>query len=127
MSAVRNKNTRPELIVRKYLFARGFRYRLNCKRLPGNPDIVLKKYRAAIFVNGCFWHGHEGCRKAALPNTHFEFWKEKIERNKVRDARNMEELEHMGWRCIVIWQCELERYTQEETLLSLVHKIRSGH
>lgn len=125
MSAVHNKNTRPELTVRQYLFARGFRYRLNCTRLPGRPDIVLHKYRTVIFVNGCFWHGHEGCRKAALPKTNTEFWREKIEQNKDRDTRNMDELKRMGWRCLVVWQCELEPGKRENTLSSLAHALQS--
>lgn len=124
MSAVRGRDTRPELMVRRYLFARGFRYRVNCTQLPGRPDIVLRKYHTVIFVNGCFWHGHEGCRKAALPNTNVEFWKEKIGLNKERDARNMDKLKCMGWQCLVVWQCELEPAKRERTLLSLVHALR---
>lgn len=124
MSAVHNKNTRPELTVRKYLFACGFRYRLNCTQLPGRPDIVLRKYRTVIFVNGCFWHGHEGCRRSTLPRTNAEFWREKIGQNKERDVRNMSELKRMGWNCIIVWQCELEPAVREQTLSSLVSTLR---
>lgn len=85
MSAIKGRNTKPELLVRKFLFSRGFRYRLNDPRLPGHPDLVLRKYRSVIFVNGCFWHGHEGCKYYVLPKTNVEFWRNKIERNKFRD------------------------------------------
>ena len=124
MSAVRNKNTSPELIVRRYLFAKGFRYRLNSSKLPGHPDIVLRKNHTVIFVNGCFWHGHEGCRRATLPKTNVDFWREKIGINKKRDADILLELERMGWKCITIWQCQLESATRENTLSSLVENLK---
>ncbi|MBP5619405.1 MAG: DNA mismatch endonuclease Vsr [Bacteroidaceae bacterium] len=119
MSRIRAKNTRPELIVRKYLFSRGFRYRLYNKRLPGKPDIILRKYRTVIFVNGCFWHGHEGCRFFRLPNTNFDFWRHKIELNQARDLRERIDLRNLGWHVIQIWECQLKPKEQKETLKSL--------
>ena len=101
MSHIRSTNSKPEEIVRKYLFAEGFRYRKNVKKLPGCPDIVLPKYKAVIFVNGCFWHGHEGCPEFRPPRTRVEWWTEKLNRNKARDARVREELRAMGWNTMV--------------------------
>lgn len=96
MSAIKGKNTKPELLVRKFLFSRGFRYRLNHPRLPGHPDLVLRKYRTVIFVNGCFWHGHEGCKYYVLPKTNVEFWQNKIKRNQSRDIEERQKLTSMG-------------------------------
>ena len=107
MSNVRNRGTKPEIKVRKWLWQRGFRYRLNVKSVPGKPDVVLRKYRTAVFVNGCFWHGHENCKKFRVPKTRTEFWSEKISRNRRRDAKNQEILTANGWQVIVIWECEL--------------------
>jgi DNA mismatch endonuclease (patch repair protein) len=121
MAAIRGKNTRPELIVRKGLWKRGFRYRLNHKRLPGHPDLVLRKYRTCIFVNGCFWHGHEGCSK--IPSTNREFWEAKILRNKERDIETQKELAKMGWHCITVWECELKPNVREKTLDSLAYTL----
>ena len=101
MAAIHSKDTKPEMIVRKGLWSKGFRYRLNSPRLPGHPDMVLKKYRTCIFVNGCFWHGHEGCCK--IPNTNREFWVAKIKRNQERDIETQKRLAEMGWHCITIW------------------------
>ena len=123
MAAIRGKGTRPELLVRKFLFSRGFRYRLNHPRLPGHPDIVLRKYRTAIFVNGCFWHGHEGCRYFRLPLTHVEFWERKITRNQERDRRVQQELARMGWHCITVWECQLKPPVLEQTLESLAYTL----
>ena len=117
MAAIHNKNTKPEMIVRKGLWSMGFRYRLNSPRLPGHPDLVLKKYRTCIFVNGCFWHGHEGCCK--IPNTNQEFWVTKIRRNQERDIETQKQLAEMGWHCITIWECELKPSKREQTLKSL--------
>ena len=107
MSHIRGKNTRPELIVRKYLFAHGFRFRVNVKKLPGTPDIVLRKYHTVIFVNGCFWHGHEGCPYFVLPKSNVEFWNNKITRNRERDLKNRIKLRDMGWHVIQLWECQL--------------------
>lgn len=126
MSRIRGKNTKPEETVRKYLFSHGFRYRKNDKRLPGTPDIVLKKYRTVIFVNGCFWHGHENCCDFVVPKTNTDFWVKKILTNKERDKRNITELENSGWNVIVVWECQLKRGLAEETLAALVSSIRNN-
>lgn len=123
MSHVTGKETKPEIIVRKYLFARGLRYRKNVKRLPGTPDIVFPKYKTAVFVNGCFWHGHKGCRYSHLPSTNFEYWEKKIADNIERDDRKKRELEGLGYRVLIIWQCQLKSNTKIETLEALYHNI----
>ena len=124
MSRIRNKDTKPEEIVRKYLFSCGFRYRKNDSRLPGKPDIVLPKYKTVIFVNGCFWHGHEGCRYFVWPKNNADFWKEKISGNILRDEKNIAELQKSGWRVIMVWECELKAVKRQTTLDSLVQTIR---
>ena len=121
MAAIHSKDTKPEMIVRKGLWSKGFRYRLNSPRLPGHPDLVLRKYRTCIFVNGCFWHGHEGCCK--IPNTNREFWVAKIKRNQERDIETQKRLAEMGWHCITIWECELKPSKREQTLKSLVFTL----
>ena len=123
MSHIRSRNTKPELLVRHYLFARGFRYRINVKRLPGTPDIVLRKYRTVIFINGCFWHGHEGCRYYVIPKTNTDFWRKKIERNRERDMQKRIQLRLLGWHTIIIWECELKPKVREATLASLVQTL----
>lgn len=123
MASIRGKNTKPEILVRKFLFSRGFRYRLNHSRLPGHPDIVLRKYRACIFVNGCFWHGHEGCKYYVVPKTNTDFWVKKINRNKEHDKEVQQQLSSMGWHCITIWECELKTTVREKTLESLVFTL----
>lgn len=109
MSLVRSKNTKPELLVRSLLQRMGYRFRLHRKDLPGSPDMVLPKYRTAIFVHGCFWHQHPGCKKATLPNQNAEFWREKFERNVRRDENAQRRLREMGWRLLVLWECEVKR------------------
>ena len=136
MAAIRSKDTKPEMIVRKGLWKRGFRYRLNHKRLPGHPDLVLRKYRTCIFVNGCFWHGHHvnlqfddlqftiynsACCK--IPKTNREFWVAKIRRNKERDKEEQRRLAEMGWHCITVWECELKPSKREETLDSIAFTL----
>ena len=123
MAAIHSRDTKPELIVRKFLFAQGFRYRLNHPRLPGKPDIVLRKYRSVIFVNGCFWHGHEGCRYYVLPKSNSDFWAAKIERNRRRDCEEQQRLARMGWHCIVVWECQLRSKERERTLRSLAYTL----
>ena len=123
MSAIKCKDTKPELLVRKFLFSRGFRYRLNHPRLPGHPDIVLRKYRTVIFVNGCFWHGHQECKYFVLPKTNVEFWSAKIERNRKRDVEEQRQLASMGWHCITIWECQLKPRVRQQTLESLVYTL----
>ena len=130
MAAIRGKDTKLEMIVRKGLWRMGFRYRLNHKRLPGHPDLVLKKYRTCIFVNGCFWHGHnvditifENTDCCKIPKTNREFWIEKIRRNKERDIEEQKRLAEMGWHCITIWECELKPSKREATLKSLAYTL----
>lgn len=123
MSHIRNKNTKPEEIVRKFLFSQGLRYRKNDVRLHGKPDIVLPKYRTVIFVNGCFWHGHKGGRYFVWPKNNAEFWKEKINGNIKRDELNHKLLKEEGWNVIDVWECELKRDLAELTLTSLLESI----
>lgn len=107
MASIRSKDTKPEILVRRYLFARGLRYRIHVNRLPGSPDIVFRKYKTVVFVDGCFWHGHEGCRHYVLPKSNTEFWQAKVDRNRARDRRDDEALEKLGWRVIRFWECGL--------------------
>ena len=126
MSRIRNKNTKPEEIVRKYLFSHGFRYRKNDNRLPGKPDIVLPKYKTVIFVNGCFWHGHDGCKYFVWPKNNADFWKAKIQSNIERDKTTCFLLEELGWRVVLIWECELKPKQKEATLAALEKLLLSG-
>lgn len=119
MSRIRSKNTKPELLVRRYLFGRGFRYRVNVKRLPGTPDIVLRKYRTVIFINGCFWHGHEDCKLNTTPKTNTEYWKHKVDMNRERDMEKRIQLRLLGWHTIIIWECQLKPKVRETTLKGL--------
>ena len=123
MAAIRGRDTKPEILVRKFLWSRGFRYRLNHPRLPGKPDIVLRKYRTCILVNGCFWHGHEGCKYYVVPKSNTGFWMEKIRRNRERDHEVLHRLAEMGWHTIVIWECELKPAVREKTLESLAFTL----
>ena len=113
MSWIKGKDTKIEVEVRKYLFSKGYRFRKNDKRYPGKPDIVLPKYHVAIFVHGCFWHRHEGCKDATTPKTRTEFWLEKFDKNVKNDQIKQEKLRELGWKVIVIWECELKRSFQE--------------
>jgi len=106
MSGIQGKNTKPELLVRKYLHSRGLRFRLHAKELPGKPDLVFPKYKAVVFVHGCFWHQHPECKDAVMPRRNTSYWKNTLEGNILRDQRNIEALKKNGWRCIVIWECE---------------------
>ena len=123
MSKIYGKETKPEILVRKYLFAQGFRYRKNVKDLPGKPDIVLPKYKTVIFVNGCFWHGHKNCKRSALPTSNTQFWEEKISKNIIRDSENIQKLLDMGYKVLTIWQCELTSKTRENSLNKLIKQI----
>lgn len=125
MSRIRSKDTKPEILVRRYLFSRGLRFRKNDKRYPGSPDIVLPRYNTVVFVHGCFWHRHEGCKYATMPKSNVEFWKKKFDKNKQRDERNHQELEEMGWNVITVWECELKKDKVEQTLEDLYNRITS--
>lgn len=127
MSQIRGSNTKPEEIVRKYLFSRGFRYLKNDKRLPGKPDIVLPKYKTVIFVNGCFWHMHIGCKYFVWPSSNAEFWEAKIKGTHERDKRVTMELQNQGWNVITIWECELRPDKRIHTLENLLSSIRSNN
>lgn len=119
MQCIKSKDTKPELLVRRFLFSHGFRYRLNVKQLPGSPDIVLKKYRTAIFINGCFWHGHDECKYFVLPKTNTSFWQDKINRNRERDLKRRIELRDLGWHTITLWECQLKPKSINQTLQGL--------
>lgn len=123
MSQIKGKNTKPEERVRKYLFAQGFRFRKNDRKLPGTPDIVLSKYKTVIFVNGCFWHGHEGCKYFVWPKSNPDFWKKKIETNISRDLQKIKLLQSQGWRVITIWECELKPANRDARYKKLIEEI----
>lgn len=114
MSKIRSKNTKPEILLRKALFSKGLRYRINYKKLPGKPDIVFPKYKTVIFVHGCFWHGHKNCKIAHIPKSNINFWKNKIEKNKERDGLNYERITYFGWKIVVVWECQISKKTIQE-------------
>ena len=122
MSHIRSKNSKPEELVRKYLFSKGFRYRKNVKALPGCPDIVLPKYKTVIFVNGCFWHKHD-CPRFVWPSSNEEYWRPKIMGNVERDKRNADELQKLGWKVLVVWECELKKKVIDATLDQLEKRL----
>lgn len=124
MSRIRSRNTTPERVVRQELWHRGYRYRLNDKRLPGKPDLVLPKYRAVIFINGCFWHGHRGCPKYVQPKANAEFWREKIARNIARDELNAQRLDTLSWTVITVWECGLTKKSRESHAFALEQSRR---
>ena len=119
MSQIKGRDTRPEILVRKFLFSKGFRYKLNVKSLPGKPDIVLPKYKTVIFINGCFWHGHQGCPYFVVPKTRTEWWLDKINGTILRDKTEHNALAGLGWRVLVIWECQLKATQRELTLANL--------
>lgn len=124
MSKIKGKDTKPEILVRKFLFAKGLRYKLHDKKLPGKPDLVFPKYRKVLFVHGCFWHGHENCKYFILPKTRTEWWLNKINKNKEKDLESTKKLESEGWKVYVIWECDLKNTRQKEDVLNdLYHKI----
>ena len=125
MSQIRSQNTSPEILVRKFLFFKGFRYRLYAKGLPGKPDIVLKKYKTVIFVNGCFWHGHADCTYFSMPKTRTEWWTAKICATQERDIKNKKELEELGWKVLVVWECQLKD-NKENRLQELVKELKEN-
>jgi len=126
MSRIRSKDTKPEMLVRRFLHKNGFRYRLHVKTLPGKPDIVLPKYKTVIFIHGCFWHGHEGCKYYVVPKTRTEWWLNKINANKLKDAHAEKMLLESGWQVLNVWECELKSPAADRTLSSLMSAIISG-
>ncbi len=123
MSRIKGKDTKPEMLVRRFLHANGFRYKLHDKTLPGKPDIVLPKYKTVIFVHGCFWHGHEGCRYYVVPKTRTEWWLQKIAKNKTNDTKAIQTLKRPGWKIVMLWECDLKPDKIEKTLSSLPNRI----
>lgn len=123
MSQIRSKNTKPEMIVRKFLHSKGFRYKLHDINLPGKPDIVLPKYKTVVFVNGCFWHGHQGCKRANIPKSNIDYWKNKIENNRKRDEKNINLLKSGAWKVYVLWECEINEKTIEKLLESKLGEV----
>jgi len=121
MSRIKGKNTKPEILVRKFLFSKGFRYRINDKKLPGKPDIVLPKYKTVILVNGCFWHGHENCKYFTLPKTRTEWWKDKIEKNKENDVKKHAQLTSLGYNVLIVWECKVKN---KEFYYNIIDDIR---
>lgn len=126
MSHIRSRNTTPEKVVRSELWRRGYRYRLNDRRLPGTPDLVLPKYRAVIFINGCFWHGHRGCAKYVVPKTNVEFWREKVARNIARDELNAQRLDTLAWTVITVWECELSKKNVDATVARIESELQTA-
>jgi DNA mismatch endonuclease (patch repair protein) len=128
MSKIRSKNTKPEMALRKALFAKGFRYRINYKKLPGKPDIAFPKYKTAIFVHGCFWHGHEDCKISHIPKSNTEFWEHKISTNKERDKRSVMRILSLGWKVFTVWECEISKNNLPNILdkiIEILHKKES--
>lgn len=124
MSRIKGKDTKPELVVRKYLFSQGLRYRLHDKNLPGKPDLVLPKYKKVVFVHGCYWHGHKDCKYFSPPKTKTEWWMEKIGKNIERDKKSLEKLREMNLQPIIVWECELKSAKKEETLSNLLQELK---
>ncbi|QUT76131.1 DNA mismatch endonuclease Vsr [Bacteroides salyersiae] len=125
MAKIKSKDTKPELLVRRYLYSRGYRYRKNVKGLPGTPDIVLKKYGIAIFIHGCFWHGHQ--IDGHIPHSNSDFWQKKIKRNQIRDEKNKIELKKMGWKVMTIWECQLKPSARKQTLQEIEFMINKTY
>lgn len=127
MSRIKSKDTKPEMLVRKFLHAQGFRYRLHVKDLPGKPDIVLPKYKTVIFIHGCFWHGHEHCKYYVIPKTRTEWWVNKINRNIENDVKAIAALKKEGWKVITLWECELKKTNFAASLSKLIRRIMNGY
>ena len=126
MSRIRGKDTGPEMIIRKALFANGFRYRLHVKNLPGKPDIVLPKYNAVVIVDGCFWHGHKNCKFFRMPKSRISFWRKKIDANRARDVKNRRKLRRLGWNVIQVWECQLSSRKYEKTFQRILDNLFMG-
>ena len=125
MSNIPSKDTKPEETVRKYLFSKGFRYRKNVSKLPGKPDVVLPKYKTVVFINGCFWHGHKGCKYFVPPKTNTDFWNAKFKYNQERDARNYQELRDLGWHVLIVWECEIRHGDALNRMDRLINQIKA--
>lgn len=123
MSRIRSTNTKPEIKLRKILFSKGYRYRINYKKLPGKPDIVLPKYKTVIFVHGCFWHGHIGCRRSNNPKSNQEYWEKKIQNNIIRNTKQIEELETLGWKVFIAWECEINNKQKYDDLITRIESF----
>ena len=123
MARIRGKNTRPELLVRRFLWANGFRYRIHVRNLPGTPDLVLPAYKTIVFVHGCFWHCHQGCKDFRIPNSNIPFWTQKLTRNQARDLQHQQALRAQGWHVIIVWECELDRRNRQARLVALMNEI----
>ena len=126
MSRIRGKDTGPEMVIRKALFANGFRYRLHVKNLPGKPDIVLPKYNAVVIVDGCFWHGHKNCKFFRMPKSRISFWRKKIDANRARDVKNRRKLRRLGWNVIQVWECQLSARKYEKTFQRILDNLFMG-
>jgi len=126
MLQIKNMDTKPEVLVRKYLFSKGLRFRKNDKRYPGHPDIVLPKYKTVVFVHGCFWHMHENCRYSRMPSSNVDYWEKKLSGNRDRDKRNQDALTEMGWNVLVVWECQLKKDKRDVTLEELYLSIISN-
>jgi DNA mismatch endonuclease (patch repair protein) len=124
MSRIKGKDTKPEILVRRFLFSNGFRYRLHDKRLPGKPDLVLPKYKVVVFIHGCYWHGHNGCKYFVVPKTRTQWWLDKITGNQSRDSVHTAALRELGWRVIIVWECELKKDTKDQTFDKLIRDIQ---
>lgn len=124
MSRIKGKDTKPEILVRRFLFSNGFRYRLHDKRLPGKPDLVLPKYKVVVFIHGCYWHGHNGCKYFVVPKTRTQWWLDKITGNQSRDSVHTAALRELGWRIIIVWECELKKDTKDQTFDKLIRDIQ---
>lgn len=126
MSRIRSRDTGPEILVRKFLFREGFRYKLNDKSLPGKPDLVFPKYKTVLFIHGCFWHGHEGCKYFVIPKTRRKWWTDKINRNKQVDTENIRMLKGLGWKIITIWECKIKPDKREKTFSKLLNQLKQS-
>ncbi|MCF0061373.1 very short patch repair endonuclease [Dyadobacter chenwenxiniae] len=125
MSRIRSENTKPEMLIRRFLFSQGLRYKIHDHSLPGKPDLVFPKFKTVVFINGCFWHGHDGCKYFVLPKTRSEWWATKISKTTAKDAKNAKILIERGWKVLVVWECELNSALRDTTLKSLLEKIKT--
>lgn len=126
MSRIKGKDTKPEMLVRKFLFSNGIRYRLHDKRLPGKPDMVFPKYKKVVFIHGCFWHGHENCKYFVVPKTRTEWWLNKINSNKKKDTESVYALKKLGWKVLTIWECELKSNNKDKKLKSIIREFKNN-